>query len=103
MNAPCKDQPNRQSDSTPPDRTETHGGWCTWLLWSLAGVVIYVLSIGPVAGLDDRFNLAGNHPGIGRTLGAIYSPLRLVAKQFPATEHLYMSYLHLWVKEEEIH
>jgi len=79
-----------QSDNIVP-KSSNGAGWYV----AVGLVVIYVLSIGPVAGWAERSGLPydGN---LGRALEAFYSPLGWLIDN-TAAEHVFDWYIELWI------
>jgi hypothetical protein len=73
MADPATDQPQTTSaEPTEPQR----GGGGIWFLWlPLTAVVIYALSIGPVAKLAVTFDPTRNNRQLQRTLDTVYAPV----------------------------
>jgi hypothetical protein len=85
-----------QGQTTSVDPTEPRRSGGTSLLWLLALPVLYVLSIGPVAKLNDAVNFPRNYPALGRALETIYTPLTWCATHSPAFARFIIWYAGVW-------
>ena len=72
-------------------------GVAFWMTVTMAVLlVVYPLSIGPVAWLVDREMLP---EAVAEPLGIVYLPLQYVVASSPATMHLYAWYVSLWMRD----
>jgi hypothetical protein len=80
MEATCASQP--QADQHEPHAKYVSAGGL--LLWTTAALVIYLISIGPVAKLCYESDMPTKFPRIERALELFYSPIEICAKHSQA-------------------
>jgi hypothetical protein len=66
------------------------------LVFFTLAVIGYVLSVGPVLSVAERFD--AYHTPFYKPLRAFYSPVFAVAKSSDATTHLYENYARMWCR-----
>src|SRR5215471_8159009 len=70
-----QDQAKPEDQPRPQESVTTHRGAGAWLLWLCLAPVIYVLSVGPVAKIDQALHLDQKAPGVEHAIKPLYSPL----------------------------
>jgi|SRR6516165_9799761 hypothetical protein len=70
-----QDSARPEDQPKPQEPVPTHRGVGTWLLWLSIAPVIYVLSVGPVAKLDQALHLDQKAPAVEHIIKTLYSPL----------------------------
>ncbi len=76
-----------------PPTTDTKRGGVSWLLWTILLLpLLYVLSLGPVAGYYERTTKRAP-----RALVAFYRPLAALARAVPQFDRLIQWYVDLWL------
>jgi hypothetical protein len=74
------------------------GAAWTWLFWFGVVAAAYVLSIGPVALLDDKAGWSKRSPAVDKGFELFYAPLIRAGQNTPLGKPLDW-YIGLWVKD----
>lgn len=83
-----------QPETTPPSEEKKPFNWWAFILWPFVILVLYILSLGPVAVMMDRGRLSPDNEFVS---GA-YRPLNWAYQETQLHKPLGM-YLHLWVPD----
>src|SRR5438128_1191326 len=81
-----------ESTETKPE-TKRAGGFAHWVYWFVVVVLLYVLSIGPVAGIRSRIKGFGKNGD--KAIFIIYTPLRPLFAWAPLNVP-FMLYIEWW-------
>ena len=79
-----------------PEPAIHHGPSLPWLAWLFVALLLYVLSIGPVAKACDHYHLPVKHPQAQKVLETIYRPLTILAANWQPATRLLVWYLRVW-------
>ncbi len=69
---------------------------CSWTLWVMLLPLVYLLSVGPMAALEQNLQLQKKHPQADRVLVCIYAPLGWVVDRVPSAEKWFLWYARLF-------
>ena len=92
------DQKPAENPETPAQEPEfpiRDGFSLAWLTWPFIILAAYALSVGPVARIDEAYNLPRTHPRLEQVLEVIYAPIVATA-DWPPTARILEWYLRLW-------
>ena len=82
--------------SDTPEADRPAKGTPTWFVWPLAVILIYLLSVGPAAKIEDTLDLPRTCPQASGVLEVIYTPITIVVKKCRPAAIAFLWYLNLW-------
>ena len=82
-----------------PNDQPKRSRWPGWTLAALLLAVLYVLSVGPAAWVNEKLDTP-RLGGVGDALIAIYDPVFYAAERIPGANWLLFRYLHCFVSPE---
>lgn len=89
-----QDQARPEDQPKPQEPIPTHRGIGTWSLWFFMAPVIYILSIGPAAKLEQVLHLPQKAPTFDNLLVIIYSPVIWCVVRSPTLFRAFDWYLY---------
>ena len=80
-----------QAKAAEAQQREGRGSGMAWMIWLFTAIVVYVLSTGPVEGLEKKGLVPAG------AADAIYAPLGFLCDHIPAVQRFFVWYVErLW-------